>query len=158
MKRSLSFVLTLFVTLPSAFATDAALSSAKTAETSFETYAATFSPAGNAALHLLQLTTECASSPVVRTLDPDAIFITVLQETMGVARLDEEQWQTLPDAVVKQQVVEGMLLLSADLSLTDVASTVKCAVTQQQVNTWRAQLGTTSSGFQAIAKRMAALR
>jgi hypothetical protein len=122
-------------------------------KTSFEDFAARYSPAGNAALHLMQVAFECPEAPVAAALSKDLISSVVLFETMGSARPTAEELENLPQAEFQKRVLAGVEQLKT-IDHTDVSSTANCAITQADADTLRVKMGATAPVFQQFLKRM----
>lgn len=124
-----------------------------TAKKSFEAYAASMSPAGRAAMHLMQVAFECPTSNVAKALNKEIISSRVLYETMGESRPTGAQVESLPQEEFQNRVVTGIDVLKS-IDETDVSTSVNCGVTQEQVNQWSAQSDLNNPDFVLFMKRM----
>jgi hypothetical protein len=120
---------------------------------SFEDYVARMSPAGGAALRLMQVAFECPDSAVAKKLDKDLISSLVLYETLGAARPAGAQLQALSQETFQALVIAGVDKLKS-IDETDVSTAVNCGVTQAQVDTLRAVLDQKNPDFLQFVKRL----
>jgi hypothetical protein len=128
--------------------------SAPSAKSSFEAFAASFSPSGDAALHLLQTFLNCPDSPVAQSIDSTLVSTVVLYETMGKFKPTAAESRTLSKDDFRQRVVAGIAQIQG-VDDTDVASAVDCALPHSQVDAWTAKLDLNGDGFIQFKKRLA---
>lgn len=125
------------------------------APSSFKAFAASFSPSGEAALHLLQTFLNCPDAPVAQAINSTLVSTVVLYETMGKYRPTPEESRTLSKEDFRQRVLSGITQIQG-VDSTDVATTVDCSVPQSQVDTWMTKLETKSNGFVQFKQRLGA--
>lgn len=113
---------------------------------SFEAYIAPLSPAGKAALRLMQVSFECPDSLEAKSLDKDLISSRVLYETMGTSRLTSRQLRALSPADFQALVIAGVGKLK-DIDETDVSTSANCSVAQSQLEEWSATLNEPNPDF-----------
>lgn len=120
---------------------------------SFEGFAATMSPAGRAAMRLMQVAFECPTSNIAKALNKETISSRVLYETMGESRPTGALTQALAQGEFQTRVVTGIEVLKG-VDETDVSTSVNCGVTQEQVDQWLEQSELNNPDFVQFRKRM----
>lgn len=123
-------------------------------KSSFKAFAASFSPSGDAALHLLQTFLNCPNSDVAQAIDSTVVSTVVLYETMGQYRPTPEESRTLSKEDFRRRVLLGITQIQG-VDSTDVATSVDCSVSQEQIEAWVAKLDTRGEGFVQFRKRLA---
>lgn len=127
-----------------------------TSKKSFEEYAATMSPAGNAAMRLMQIAFECPTAEVAKGLDKELISSRVLYETLGEERPTGARVMDMPQDEFQKRVVAGIDVLKG-VDETDVSTSVNCGVTSEQIGAWQAASGFTDPDFVQFMTRMETL-
>lgn len=120
---------------------------------SFDDYAAAMSPAGNAAMHLMQIAFECPTAEVAKGLNKEIISSRVLYETLGVESPSGAGVMEMPQAEFQKRVMAGIDVLKG-VDETDVSTLVNCGVTAEQVSAWKTASGFTNPDFVLFMKRM----